>query len=529
MGKMSIMSPFRRTFMTTIFSALMLLILAQAPARPAGDSSVQAIAPFVETDVFAILQIDLARTDLQGLAARVMGDSPSGVIADVKRNLQWSDSLRKAGAKEVYFLMSVIDISGPPLVVVPLVGGTDAAQISRLFKGDGTGPSLFGLHACATLHNAVVAGSPAALERARLAAAAPRPELFAAFAAAGGEVVAARLLILPSADSRRVLEEMVPAFPPELGGGPMTDLTHGIIWAALALETERQPSLRLIAESKDASAAKSLQQLAHHVIEYLSRMPDLRKLVPELPKILADVEPSVDGQRITINVDAKKATALIDAIARPARQSAIRSQCMNNEKQIGLAIHNYIARHQSFPPAYTADKAGKPLLSWRVLILPYLEQDALYKEFHLDEAWDSPHNQALIAKMPATYRCPAEGEELAGEGKTRYLSPRGKATIFAGTETVKLRDVSDGTSNTIMVVEAGDANAVVWTKPDDWNVDPEPNTAGVFSSHVGAGGNGSNFGFADGSVRFFYEKLKPATLRALLSRNGGEVISADDF
>ena len=80
-----------------------------------------------------------------------------------------------------------------------------------------------------------------------------------------------------------------------------------------------------------------------------------------------------------------------------------------------------------------------------------------------------------------------------------------------------------------MVVEAGDANAVVWTKPDDWETDPEPNLAGVFSSHKGADANGSNFGFADGSVRFLGETIKPATLRALLTRNGGEVISADDF
>jgi prepilin-type processing-associated H-X9-DG protein len=210
---------------------------------------------------------------------------------------------------------------------------------------------------------------------------------------------------------------------------------------------------------------------------------------------------------------------------RSAGRAAIGSSCVDNEKQIGLAIREYIAHHDSFPPAFSRDKVGKPLLSWRVLILPYLDQDALYKEFHLDEAWDSPHNKALIAKMPATYRCPNEGDDLASQGKTRYLSPRGKATIFAGTETVKLRDVTDGTSNTIMVVEAGDANAVVWTRPDDWDVDPQPNTAGVFGSHSG----GTNVGFADGSVRFIGEKIKPATLRALMSRNGGEVISADDF
>ena len=515
--------------MTTISTALMLLVLAQPPARPVADPGVQAIAAFVETDVFAILQVNLARPDLQGLAARVLGDSPSGVIPDVTKSLQWSEALRKAGAKDIYMLFSMIDMPGQPFVVVPLVAGADAAQISRLLERGGNGPRLLAFPTSATLHNAVIAGVPAALERARRAAAAPRPELSAAFAAAGGEAVAARLLILPSADSRRVVEEMVPTFPAELGGGPMTDLTHGMVWASLGLESGAQPSLRLVAESKDASAAKALERLIQHALEYLGQLPYLRTLMPDLPRVLADVKPTANGTRITMNVDAKQAAALIDSVSRPARQAAIRTQCVNNEKQIGLAIHNYISVHQSFPPAYTTDKAGKPLLSWRVLILPYIEQDALYREFHLDEAWDSPHNKALIARMPAPYRCPSENDDLSSQGKTRYVTPRGKSTIFPGAETVKLRDVTDGTSNTIMVVEAGDANAVVWTKPDDWETDPEPKTAAVFSSHKGADANGSNFGFADGSVRFLGETIKPATLRALLTRNGGEVISADDF
>ncbi len=514
--------------MTTISTALMLLTFAQAPAQPVGDHGVQVISPFVETDVFAVLQVDLTRTELQGLAARVLGDSPPRAIAEMKKNLQWSDSLRQAGAKEVYFLFSMIDIPGQPFVVIPLADGADAARITALFAGGRNEPHLFGLATATTVRNTVIAGSPAALERARRAAAAPRPELAAAFAAAGRDDIAARLLILPSAESRRVIEEMVPTFPAELGGGPMTDLTHGMTWAALGLEIGAQPSLRLVAESKDASAAKALDRLIHHAVEYLGQLPYLRTLMPELPKVLADVKPSVDGARITMNVDAKQTVTLIDSIARPARQAAIRSQCTNNEKQIGLAIHNYIARHDSFPPAYTQDKAGQPLLSWRVLILPYIEQDALYKEFHLDEPWHSPHNKALVAKMPATYRCPSQSVDLR-QGKTRYLATRGKTTIFPGTETVKLRDVTDSASNTIMVVDAGDANAVIWTKPDDWEVDPEPNTTGVFTSHSGTGGNGSSFGFADGSVHFIRETIKPTTLRALITRNGGEVISADDF
>ena len=201
--------------------------------------------------------------------------------------------------------------------------------------------------------------------------------------------------------------------------------------------------------------------------------------------------------------------------------------CVNNENRIGLAIRLYIARHDSFPPAFSRDKAGKPLLSWRVLILPYLDQGALYDEFHLDEPWHSPHNKALVAKMPATYRCPSQSVDLR-QGKTRYLAARGKATIFPGTEIVKLRDVTDSASNTIMVVDAGDANAVIWTKPDDWEVDPEPNTNGVFNSHAARFDNGTYFVFADGSVRFLHETISPRLFRALLTRNGGEVLTSQD-
>ena len=272
--------------MTTISTALLLCTLAQAPAPPAADRRVQAIAPFVETDVFAILQIDLARADLQGLAARVAGDAPSGFIADVKKNLEWSGALRKAGASEVYFVFSVIDMPGQPFAVIPLVEGADAAAINRLFAGGGNGPRLLGFHASATLHNAVVAGSPAAIERARRAAAAPRPEFAAAFAAAGGDSVAARLLILPSADSRRVLEEMVPTFPAELGGGPMTDLTHGMIWAALDAPGGRAASRRSSGFGRRIKRRQArprrLERLARNACSstLAGTLLDLKKLVP---------------------------------------------------------------------------------------------------------------------------------------------------------------------------------------------------------------------------------------------------------
>jgi len=513
--------------MSTISAALTLLCLCQVPGQQVADPRLKAIAPFVESDVFAVVQLDLVRADLQGLASRVFGDPLPGVLADTKNlTLRWSEALRRAGAKELYLVFSVIDMPGPPFVVVPLVEGADAAEIGRLFLGGGKEPPLLHLPTCAPVHDAVFAGTHAALDRVRHAPAVPRPELSASFAAVGDESIAARLLVLPSADSRRILEEMVPNFPTELGGGPTTDLTRGALWAAAGLELGAKPSLRLVAASQDANASKALLHLGENVVAFLRRSPEVLKVVPELPKLLAGITPTVTENRITLTVDAQQAASLFDSASRPARQAALRSQCVNNEKQIGLALHNYHSRHDAFPPAYSHDKDGKPLLSWRVLILPYLEQKDLYDEFHLDEPWDSAHNRALIARMPATLRCPNQRDDLARDGKTRYLAPHGAGTIFRGAEPVRMREITDGTSNTIMVVDAGDDNAVIWTKPEDWEVEPVLNVEGIFKSHED---RGTNMLFADGSVRFIHGTVAPATLRALLTRNGGEVIKAEDY
>ena len=229
---------------------------------------------------------------------------------------------------------------------------------------------------------------------------------------------------------------------------------------------------------------------------------------------------------MTLAVDAQQAAVLADALLRPARRAATRTQCVNNLKQIVLAHHNYHTKHDHFPPAYSASKDGKPLLSWRVLILPFLDQQALYDQFHLDEPWDSAHNRTLISKMPAVFRCPDENDAIAKDGKTRYLAPRSAATIMRGAEPVALREIADGTSNTIIALDAGDDHAVEWTKPADWEFDPDPAVLSIFKSHEPAG---TNMAFADGSVRFISATIKPVTLRDLLTRDGGEVIGADDF
>jgi hypothetical protein len=201
-----------------------------------------------------------------------------------------------------------------------------------------------------------------------------------------------------------------------------------------------------------------------------------------------------------------------------SREAARRSQSSNNLKQIGLALHNYHDGNQTFPPAFTTDKNGKPGLSWRVLILPYVEEAELYKQFHLDEPWDSEHNKPLAAKVPRVYVSP----NYAGPpGKTIYLGIGGKHGIFVGKDAVRIADIADGTSNTIMVVEGSNASAVDWTKPEVFVPDDANPTKGLTGLRPG----GFNALFCDASVRFISQTVDPQLLKAMFTRDGGETVN----
>jgi prepilin-type processing-associated H-X9-DG protein len=224
------------------------------------------------------------------------------------------------------------------------------------------------------------------------------------------------------------------------------------------------------------------------------------------------------GLGSTLVVAAMLIALLLPAV-QAAREAARRAQCTNNLKQIALALHNFQSVNSHFPPAAITDADGKPLLSWRVAILPFIEQEGLYREFKLDEPWDSPHNQALIARMPAVYFCPSDG--LDTQHTTRYQVIVGPGTIFEGDKGIRLEEITDGTSNTLLVVEA--KNPVPWTKPDDIPVNGL--TAGVGSKHAG----GFNALMADGAVRFLRMSINPDILQALATRAGGEVVPAEGF
>lgn len=156
------------------------------------------------------------------------------------------------------------------------------------------------------------------------------------------------------------------------------------------------------------------------------------------------------------------------------RAAARRTMAMNNLRQMALALLNYESAHGHFPPAYTVDDAGNPLLSWRVAILPYLEEKALHEQFHLDEPWDSPHNMALADQMPNVFSHPSY--DLAGN-TTVFVAPVGEDSILSPGPTDDsgkgngIASITDGLSNTAMLITVNETNAVVWTSPEDLSYD----------------------------------------------------------
>lgn len=195
------------------------------------------------------------------------------------------------------------------------------------------------------------------------------------------------------------------------------------------------------------------------------------------------------------------------------REAAARAQSANNLKQIGLAFHNYHDAYGVIPQEIVSKNGKKVLLSWRVAILPFIEQEGVYKEFKLDEPWDSEHNKKLIAKMPKVY-APVFGK--ADPGKTYYQSFTGFNTLFEGKK-LKIQDITDGTSNTILAVEAKEA--IEWTKPDVLKYpkakEKLPDLGGMFS-------NGFNAVFCDGSVRFMPHNVDAEVFRKAVTPRAGD-------
>ncbi|HCK54237.1 MAG TPA: hypothetical protein DIC23_13550 [Planctomycetaceae bacterium] len=232
------------------------------------------------------------------------------------------------------------------------------------------------------------------------------------------------------------------------------------------------------------------------------------------------LQPKRDGVTVTLEAgleftNSAIMVALLLPAVQQAREAARRAQTKNNLKRLIVALHNYHDRNKHFPARANYDNNGKPLLSWRVHILPYINQQALYSRFKLNEPWDSPHNRQLIRLMPTTYANP----NLPPGSVTNYLAVVGADSVVATTG-VTLREITDGTSRTVVLVEVDASRAVPWTKPVDHEIKATNPKAGLGGLRPG----GFHVSMADGRVIFVPISVDSKSIQAMATKSGREVL-----
>jgi prepilin-type processing-associated H-X9-DG protein len=215
--------------------------------------------------------------------------------------------------------------------------------------------------------------------------------------------------------------------------------------------------------------------------------------------------------------------ALMLPAVRTSGEAARRAQCVNNLKQIGLALHNYELDHSMLPPSYSVDANGKPLHSWRTLILPYLEQEALYKTIDLSKPWDDPANAKARESEPLVYCCPSTVEL---KNTTTYLAIATPNGCFPPGEPRRLADV-ESRASTIAVIEVGEENAVPWMSPRDANESLVLSIGGPTTKLRHSGG--VNVCLVDGSVRFLKASTSAKVRRGLISISRNDDPTSDEW
>ncbi len=334
-----------------------------------------------------------------------------------------------------------------------------------------------------------------------------------------------------------------PDLPPEL-----RDLVKGavlvnsIVWRIKATDGNMITRFEILAD--DPAGAAELFRAAERAFDYgrTELMGELETVTSDMEpgpvadamaaysrrisdQIITSLRPKLKDDRLVIDYQSSisiASTGILVGLLLPAvqaaREAARRMTSLNNLKQIGLAMHNYHDAFNRLPDAAITSSEGKPLLSWRVSLLPFIEQVHLYERFRLDESWDSPHNIALLDEMPETYANP--GVPLQ-EGHSVYHAAIGEGMAISPTGPSRFRDFTDGLSNTLLVMEGNAASQVPWTSPDYLSIDQDDPLENFRSARP----HGFNALIADGSVHFLADSIDAAVFWALLTRGGGERVS----
>ena len=531
----SVISVLRRFAVFAVMCAPVVVCASQSVAVETAD-----LVSLINDDTFAVAQVDLAAgsdTENDWVASQLVRQLPQWLGADAAELaalVKAIGSLKSAGAERAFVAMGLGDLylNGGPLVVVTSdldhpPSGVEAVlqRLSNEIAAANAALPKFSVRQHGS--RSVLFGSERTVARYETIKAGERDDLVEPLEKLSAEGATVAAVFSPGGDFRRVVRQLWPPFPQPLAAwkGELADR-----WLRLEFSAHLQGvlSAKLVMQATDAASAELFAQLMRALpsaSEQIRELGDTRHdLQRYLRAIVAAVPPQVEGTRVVMQLptDAARLSKLQE-LTNEAKDAALKStrrrQRMQQFKEISLAILNYESAKKHLPPPAICDANGKPLLSWRVAILPYLDQNELYKKFRLDEPWDSPHNLPWSKVMVEAYSDPAL-PEVAREFKTTYVLPTGAGTALDSETGATFRDISDGTSMTILLVEVPPEEAVIWTKPEDWEVDLDHPMQGLERNDR----NHFTAAWCDGSVSIIPDDVKPEVLKAILTRAGSETV-----
>jgi hypothetical protein len=543
----------------SLILALTASSLGADPSEGSPKAIAEAASPYLDEQVYGLIHVSPRQIDSEALA-RIVGallDQSDPRLREWQASVsRWREASTKAGLRDFFLLLSFADPGSPAVIVLKFdreeINPQTAVDLARPLWGaaetaDGTtwywppsepspndDPGFVGRSftrlAVEVNGSNVFIGNQTAVRHLKAVAPKPRPELFRALEAIGESEV--QLVTMTSHDQRRIAEEFYPILPANMGGGSAKVITRGALWASAGLSFKNGFAMTVRAQSQNPSAAKS----------FADRLPTLLKFVGS--QLLSQgVDPfggksklEVVGDQLHLDL---KPGELANSLLRNVIQFQQNSDLHRRARRLrsmAIAMHNYNSTNDclpgraAYPTPSTANvpnahagtrptKNSKPTLSWRVALLPFLEEQKLFTEFRFDEPWDSEHNKKLIPRMPAIYRSGIA--KLDAEFKTCIQVPVGPRTLFTPDGPgIKYDQITDGLSVTIMLFEASEENAVVWTKPDDWEMAMSEE---AMNKLFGRGGKAILASFADGAIRLV-PRADRKMLELLLMRDDGQPV-----
>lgn len=517
----------------TVFCLLAILLTARANAQ----SLAEVFEPLITERVVAVAYADLSKTDVAGLSREIerrLAEPLGFDLPDMNEAHQKIQELRELGLSRIYLTFRLSDIqAGFPLIVMRVEQNKDPKAALKFLETEFQLPLSeieFKIR-----DSTIYLGAAGQLDRLLDEKPEKKRDLSSGFEAIDEASVG--LLIFGDSDSRRVVRELLgnfefplnklaaargqPEMPvefPKISGELIADEVN---WMATRIDVSQQASLKFAFDAKTDAAASAVNEFLSGTISSLLRIAE-----SEIPKEIIEfaaayLKPKLVGRRSVIELNLQQfdnVAALLLPGVKAMRSTAQRTTERNRLRQLALGMLNYESVHGHFPDPAGSQVDGTPGLSWRVHILPILDEGELYDKFNLDEAWDSEHNLALIDQMPDAFKSPlAKGVE---DNKTIFQIPISATSAFRPGEELKITDVSDGTSNTLLIVTTAPTKAVIWTKPQDWNVDAKNPWKGLAREERDV----IQAVRIDASTFVLPKTLSSENLQALITRDGEEVI-----